>query len=137
MVKVSGILCHLGVQLILASNWARSAILEVGQGRGGNVFISSVSSLSFPFFFLPQCASLSSSLLSLLSLLPFSGMTQNDPQWLTCHLTPTQSINITMGVFHFSKNHSCKLEGYSDEYFSLLFKIISPGNPFCRYLRHF
>ena len=70
--KVSCILCHRGVQLILAYIWARPAILVVGKGGGGgggggDVFISSVSSLSLLFFFLP-CSSLSSLLLSLFSL---------------------------------------------------------------------
>ena len=45
--KVSCILRHWGVQLILANSWARFAILIAGKGRGG-VFISSVSSLSLP-----------------------------------------------------------------------------------------
>ena len=64
--KVSCILCHRGVQLILAYSWARPAILVAGRVEG-NVFISSVSSLSFLFLFLP-CSSLSSPLLSLLAL---------------------------------------------------------------------
>ena len=67
--KVSCILCHRGVQLILAYSWARSAILVAGKGR--EVFISSVSSLSFLFLFLP-CPSLSSLLLSLPSLFSLS-----------------------------------------------------------------
>ena len=33
--KVSCILCHRGVQLILAYSWARPAIVEVGKSRGG------------------------------------------------------------------------------------------------------
>ena len=33
--KVSCILCHRGVQLILANSWARPAILVVDKGRGG------------------------------------------------------------------------------------------------------
>ena len=70
--KVLCILHHWGVQLILAYSWARPAILIVGKGRGGNVFISSVSSLSFLFLFLP-CPSFISSTLSSISLLPFSG----------------------------------------------------------------
>ena len=69
--KVLCILHHRGVQLILAYSWGRPAILVVGKGRGGNVFISSVSSLSFLFLFLP-CPSLSSPLLSLLSLFSLS-----------------------------------------------------------------
>ena len=33
--KVTCILCHQGVQLILAYSWARPAILVAGKGRGG------------------------------------------------------------------------------------------------------
>ena len=33
--KVSCILCHRGVQMILAYSWARPAILVAGKGRGG------------------------------------------------------------------------------------------------------
>ena len=60
MAKVSCILHHQGVQLILAYSWER------GRG-GGNVFISSVSSLLDLFLFLP-CPFLSSPPLSLISL---------------------------------------------------------------------
>ena len=35
VVKVSCILCHRGVQLILAYSWARPTILVAGKGRGG------------------------------------------------------------------------------------------------------
>ena len=66
MAKVC-ILHHRDVILILAYSWARPAILVAGKGRGGNVSIFSVSSLSFLFRFLP-CPSLSSPLLSLFSL---------------------------------------------------------------------
>ena len=71
MEKVSCILPvrHQGVQLMLAYNWASPAILVAGKDRGG-MFISSVSSLSFLFLFLP-CPSLSS-LLILLSLFSLS-----------------------------------------------------------------
>ena len=74
--KVLETLRHQGVQLILAYSWARPAILVAGKGRGGcggggDVFISSVSSLSFLFLFLP-CHSLSSPLLALLSLFSLS-----------------------------------------------------------------
>ena len=62
--KVSCILRHLGFQLIFVNCWARPASLVAGKGRGGMFFISSVSSLSFLFLFLP-CPSLSSPLLSL------------------------------------------------------------------------
>ena len=64
--KVSCILHHQGVQLILAYSWARPVVLAAGKGRGGNVFISSVPSLSF--IFLSPCPFLSSPQLSLLSL---------------------------------------------------------------------
>ena len=71
--KVSCILCHRGVQLILANSWTRSAILVAGKGRGRDIFISFVSSLSFLFLSLP-CPSFSSPLLhvSLLSLFSIS-----------------------------------------------------------------
>ena len=59
-----------GVQLILAYSSARPAVLAAGKRRGGNVFISSVSLLSFLFFF--PCPTLSSTLLSLLSLFSLS-----------------------------------------------------------------
>ena len=76
--KVLCILHHRGVQLILTYSWARPAVLVVGKGRGGMFFISSVSSLSFLFLFLP-CPSLSSPLLSLLSL--FSLSLGDDTKW--------------------------------------------------------
>ena len=70
MAEVSCILRHWGVQLILAYNWARPAILVADKSIG----------VMFLFLFLPfhSCSSfstvpLSSPLLSLLSLLPFSG----------------------------------------------------------------
>ena len=65
------ILHHRGVQLILAYSRTRPAILVAGKGKGGNIFISSVSSLSFLSLFLPN-PSLSSPLLSLLSLFSLS-----------------------------------------------------------------
>ena len=68
---MSCILCHRGVQLILANSWARPAFLVVGKGGGGMFFfISSVSSLSFLFAFFP--VPLSSLLLSLLPLFSLS-----------------------------------------------------------------
>ena len=59
--KVLCILRHRGVQPILAFSLARHGILAADKSRGGNVFISSVSSLSF------LSLSFSSALLSLLS----------------------------------------------------------------------
>ena len=72
-------LSHRGVQLILAYIWARLAILVAAKGEG-IVFISSVSSLSFLFLFLP-CSCFSSPLLSLLSL--FSLSLGDDTKWPT------------------------------------------------------
>ena len=69
-----------GVQLILAYNWARPAILVAGKGRGRMYFF--VSSLSFLFLFLP-CPSLSFPLLSLFSL--FLG---DDTKWPTSRDLP-------------------------------------------------
>ena len=66
MAKVSCILHHWGAQLIFAYIWARPAILVANEDRRVHV-ISSVSSLSFLFLFLP-CPSLLFPPLSLLSL---------------------------------------------------------------------
>ena len=70
--KVSCILCHRGVQLILAYSWARPAILVAGKGTGGCFYF-------FCFFtFIPvPLSSLSlsfiSSTISSTFFLPFSG----------------------------------------------------------------
>ena len=63
--KVSCILRHRGVQLILAYSWARPAILVAGKGRGG-IFLFLLFLHFHSCSFLP-CPSLSS-LLSLFSL---------------------------------------------------------------------
>ena len=87
---VSCILLHRGIQLILANSWGRPANLAVGKGGGGgggggvDIFISSVSSLSSVFLFLPW-SSLSSPLLSLLSPPFLWETTQNDLQGLMYH----------------------------------------------------
>ena len=79
--KVSCILCHRGVQLILAYSWARPAILVAGKGKGGMFmflhFRSSSSSFPAPLFHLLYC------LFYLFSPILWE-MTQNDPQGLTC-----------------------------------------------------
>ena len=49
--KVSCILCHWGVQLIMAYSWARPAILVAGKGRGGMF-------LFLLFLHFPSCSSL-------------------------------------------------------------------------------
>ena len=69
--KVSCILRHRGVQLILAYSWARPAILAAGKSRGGMFLFLLL--LHFYLFSVLPCPSLSSPLLSLLSLLPFCG----------------------------------------------------------------
>ena len=77
MENVSCILRHLGVQLRLAYSWARPAILVAGKVKGECFFfISSVSSLSFLFLFLPF-----PSLSSLLSPISFS--LGDDTKWPT------------------------------------------------------
>ena len=71
-VKVSCILCHWGVQLILAYSWARPAILVAGKGREVIFYFFCfytfihvpLSSLSLSFIF---------SAISSVSFLPFSG----------------------------------------------------------------
>ena len=68
--KVSCILRHRGVQLILAYSWARPAILVAGKGRWG-IFLFLLFLHFHSCFFLP-CPSLSSLLLSLLSLFSLS-----------------------------------------------------------------
>ena len=83
--KVSCILRHWGVQLILVYSWARPAILEAGKGRGGmylfRLFLHFHPCSSFfnvPLFYLFYY------LFYLFS--PFLWeTTQNDPQGLTCH----------------------------------------------------
>ena len=99
--KVSCILRHWGVQLILTYSWANPAILAAGKYRGGNVFISSVSSLSFIFLFLPS-PSFSFLLLCLYLSSPFLWeITQNDPKELTCSWTPTQLKSRIAGSYCF------------------------------------
>ena len=81
--KMSCILGHLDVQLILAYSWARPAILVAGKVEG-DVLFSSVSSFSFLFSFFPiPLFPFISSTISSIFFLPFSETTQNDLQGLT------------------------------------------------------
>ena len=82
--KVSCILCHRGVQLILAYSWARPAIIEVGKGRGGMfLFLLFLPFHSCSSFFPVPLFHLFYYLFYLFS--PFLWeTTQNDPQGLTC-----------------------------------------------------
>ena len=71
VVKVSCILHHRGVQLILAHSWARLAVLVAGKGRGGMF-------LFLLFLYFHSCSSffpvlLFNLLYSSISFLPFSG----------------------------------------------------------------
>ena len=69
--KVSCILRHRGVQLILAYSWARPAILAAGKGRGGMfLFLRFLHFRSFSSFSLVH---LFHFLYYLFPLLPFSG----------------------------------------------------------------
>ena len=83
--KVSCILCHRSVQLILAYSWARPAIVEVGKGRGGMfLFLLFLPFHSCSSFFPVPLFHLFYYLFYLFS--PFLWeTTQNDPQGLTCH----------------------------------------------------
>ena len=69
--KVSCILCHLGVQLILAYSWARPAILVAGKGREVIYFFCFFTFIPVPLSSLSL--SFISSAISSVSFLPFSG----------------------------------------------------------------
>ena len=82
--KVSCILCHQGVQLILAYSWARPAILVAGKGRGGMF-------LFLLFLHFHSCSSFFPVLIfHLFDYLFYHSSpflwetTQNDPQGLMC-----------------------------------------------------
>ena len=85
--KVSCSLRHQGVQLILAYNWARPAILVAGKGKGGMflflLFLHFHSCSSF--FPVPLFHFWFSSTISSISFLPFSGRWHKTfgPQGLT------------------------------------------------------
>ena len=69
--KVSCILRHQGIQLILAYSWARPAVLAAGMGRGGMFnFFCVFTFIHFPLS--PLSLSFISTISSI-SLLPFSG----------------------------------------------------------------
>ena len=92
--KVSCILRHRGVQLILAYNWARPVTLVAGKGRGGMFYF-----FCFFTFILVRLSYLSlsfiSSTISSISFLPFSGrrhkMTHKG--WRVVKPQHNQSIN--------------------------------------------
>ena len=75
--KVSRILRHQGVQLILASSWARPAILVAGKGRGGKFYFFCFFTFMIP---LPLSSLSLCFIYSTISCLPFHWeKTQNDP----------------------------------------------------------
>ena len=82
--KVSCILCHRGVRLILAYSWARPTTLVAGKGRGGIfLFLLFLHFHSCSSFFPVHLFHLFYYLFYLFS--PFLWeATQNDPQGLTC-----------------------------------------------------
>ena len=86
-------LSYRGIQLILAYSWARPAILIADKGRGRMfLFLLFLHFHSCSSFFPVPLFHLFYYLFYLFS--PFLWeMAQNDPQGLTCHLTPTQSIS--------------------------------------------
>ena len=96
--KVSCILRHQGVQLILAYSWARPATLVAGKGRGGMflflLFPVPFSPLSFSFIFT----------VSSITLLPFSGRPHKMSPKDWCVVNPN-TINQTE-VNPYSTNHS-------------------------------
>ena len=104
--KVLCILRHWGVQLILAYSWARLAKLVAGKGRGECfLFLLSLPFHSCSSFFPVLLFHLLYFLFCLFS--PFLWeTTQNDPQGLTCHLTPTQSL---IWVCTICKCHFCQI----------------------------
>ena len=82
--KVSCIIRHRGVKLILAYRWARPAILIAGKGRGGMfLFLLFLNFHSCSFFFPVPLFHLPFYLFYLFSPFLFE-TTQNDPQGLTC-----------------------------------------------------
>ena len=68
---MSCILCHQGVQLILAYSWARPAILVAGKGREVIYFFCFFTFIPVPLSSLSL--SFISSAISSVSFLPFSG----------------------------------------------------------------
>ena len=82
--KVSCILCHRGVQLILAYSWARPAILVAGKGREVMfLFLLFLHFHSCSSFFPVPLFHLFCYLFCLFSSFLWE-TTQNDPQGLTC-----------------------------------------------------
>ena len=73
MAKVSCILRHCSMQLILAYSWARPAILVVGKGREGECFYFVCFSTLIPVSISSVSLSFISSSISFVSFIPLSG----------------------------------------------------------------
>ena len=71
--KVSCILSHRGVQLILVYSWARPAILLAGKGRGGECFYFFYFFTFIPIPLFSLSLSFISSTITSISFLHFSG----------------------------------------------------------------
>ena len=93
--KVSCILRHRSIQLILAYSWTRPAILAAGKGRGGGMFLFLLFLHCYSFSFFPYLFLLLYYLFYLSS--PFLWeTTQNDPR-VDVSLNPN-SINRSMKI---------------------------------------
>ena len=97
--KVSCILCHWGVQLILAYSWARPAILVVDKGRGGECFYFFCFFSFIPVPLSSLFLSFISSIISSFSFLPFSGRQHKLTRkgWHVVKPQHNQSINPAEG----------------------------------------
>ena len=109
--KVSCILYHWGIQLILAYSWARPAILVASKGRGGEWFYFF---WLFAFFPVPLSFLFLSFISSTISVLPFSGrlhkMTHKG--WRVIK-TPTQSIISFLHLFAWYSQNDLVYEIYT------------------------
>ena len=109
---------------MLAYSWARPAVLAADKGRGGMLlFLLFLHFLSFPSFFPISLFYLLYYLFDFFS--PFLWeMIQNDPQGLTCHSTPAQSITDT--------SNCCPSLGYQSAFTSSHSQISQLGTiPIC------
>ena len=104
---------HRGVQLILAYSLARPAILVAARGRRGLfLFLLFLHFYSCSFFFPVPLFHLFYCLFYLFSPVLWE-TTQNDPQGLTCRLTPIQSINQNRGLSQ-NQNRIAKSVDYDE-----------------------
>ena len=109
--KVSGILCHRGVQLILAYSWARPVILVAGKGR-------KVMFLFLLFLHFHSCSSFFPvtlfHLFCYLFCRLFSLSLGDDTQWPTRVDVSVNPNTINFTIFHFGPSIEKKLRIYSN-----------------------